>query len=53
MQLGLTDVWVYEIVAEKTLDEVVIESHTAKGGVMGALLRAMNRYGEDNGKEIH
>jgi hypothetical protein len=49
MQLGLTDVWVYEIVAENTLDEDVIDSHTLKGGVMGALLRAMNRYGEDNG----
>jgi hypothetical protein len=48
MQLGLTDVWVYEIVAENTLDEDVIDSHTLKGGVMGALLRAMNRYGDDD-----
>src|SRR5271166_949724 len=45
MQLGLTDVWVYDIVAENTLDEEVIESHTLKGGVQEALKLATKRRG--------
>src|SRR5208282_1660364 len=45
MQLGLTDVWVYNIVAEDTLDEEVIESHTLKGGVQEALKLATKRRG--------
>ncbi len=44
MQAGLDrPVWVYDIVAENTLDEDVIESHVAKRGVQDALLNAMNR----------
>jgi SNF2 family DNA or RNA helicase len=38
-------VWVYDIVAENTLDEEVIESHTTKCGVQQALLNAMKRRG--------
>jgi hypothetical protein len=38
-------VFVYDIVAESTLDEEVIESHTTKGGVQQALLNAMKRRG--------
>ncbi len=38
-------VWVYNIVAENTLDEEVIESHTTKCGVQQALLNAMKRRG--------
>lgn len=44
MQAGLDrPVYVYDIVAENTLDEDVIESHAAKRSVQDALLKAMNR----------
>ena len=36
-------VWVYQIVAENTLDSDVIESHAAKTSVQQALLNAMKR----------
>jgi hypothetical protein len=36
-------VWVYQIVAENTLDSDVIESHAAKTSVQQALLEAMKR----------
>lgn len=39
------NVMVYDIIAESTLDEEVIESHTSKGGVQSALLNAMKRRG--------
>ena len=44
MQAGLDrPVWVYDIVAEDTLDEDVIAAHVAKRSVQDALLAAMNR----------
>lgn len=43
MQLGLTDVWVYNIIAEDTLDEEVIESHALKLSVQDALKLATKR----------
>ena len=44
LQAGLDrPVWVYDIVAEATLDEDVIESHTAKRSVQDQLLLAMKR----------
>ena len=44
MQAGLDrPVWVYDIVAENTIDEDVIEAHIAKRGVQDALLTAMKR----------
>ena len=45
MQLGLKDVWVYNIVAEDTLDEEVIESHALKCSVQDALKLATKRRG--------
>jgi SNF2 family DNA or RNA helicase len=46
LQAGLDrPVWVYDIMAENTLDEDVIESHTAKRNVQDALLLAMKRRG--------
>lgn len=38
-------VWVYDIIAESTLDEEVIESHTTKCGTQQALMNAMKRRG--------
>lgn len=44
MQADLSrDVWIYEIIAENTLDEDVIESHITNCGVQDALLNAMKR----------
>ena len=44
LQAGLDrPVWVYDIVAEDTIDETVIEAHAAKRGVQDALLTAMKR----------
>ncbi len=44
LQAGLSrDVWVYNIVAENTFDEDVIESHEAKRSVQDQLLLAMKR----------
>jgi hypothetical protein len=45
MQLGLTDVWVYDIVAENTLDEEVIEKHVTNCTVQEALEKATKRRG--------
>lgn len=44
LQAGLDrPVFVYDIIAEDTLDETVIESHAAKQTVQNALLSAMKR----------
>jgi hypothetical protein len=44
LQAGLDrPVFVYNIICEGTLDEVVIEAHAAKRGVQDALLNAMKR----------
>lgn len=39
------NVWDYQLVAEGTLDEVVIANHASKRGVQNALLAAMRRHG--------
>ena len=36
-------VWIYDIVAEDTIDEVVLERHESKVSVQDALLLAMKR----------
>lgn len=44
MQAGLDrPVFVYDVIAEDTIDETVIEAHTAKRDVQNALLLAMKR----------
>jgi hypothetical protein len=35
---------IHNIIAEDTLDETVLDSHTRNIGVQDALLAAMNRY---------
>jgi len=43
MQLGLTDVWVYDIVCADTLDEDVLYKHETNCSVQDALLHATKR----------
>jgi hypothetical protein len=44
LQAGLDrPVWVYDIIAENTLDEDVLAAHTKNWTAQEALLRAMNR----------
>jgi hypothetical protein len=45
MQAGFDrPVWVYQIIAEGTMDETVIEAHASKASVQTALLAAMKRH---------